>query len=316
MILTDYFYPEYSPQWDILAACGVRKATVRLPETPDFDYSDRESVHAVFQKFRQSGFTPVIVEPIPNPIHDHIKTGDEKRDESIEKFIALLSVLGAEGIDCVCFNFMAHYGWTRTGEYADRAGSLVTGFELKKFSPDETAIDEERLWQNYFYFIKAVLPYAERYGVRLALHPDDPPLDKLGKVSRIFTTKENIVRGISTIKSDYLGVTFCQACYKLMGEDLEQTIVKLAEKIFFVHFRSVRGNKTDFRETFHDAGEIDMPKVMSAYVRAGINVPIRVDHVPTLKNESALTAGYGYLARLYAIGYMKGILQTLGACND
>lgn len=100
-----------------------------------------------------------------------------------------------------------------------------------------------------------------------------------------------ILRAINTIKSDCLGVTFCQACYKLMGEDLEKTIAELAEKIFFVHFRSVRGNKMNFRETFHDDGEIDMPSVMRAYVRAGVNVPVRVDHVPTLKGENPRAAG-------------------------
>lgn len=211
---------------------------------------------------------------------------------------------------------MAHYGWTRTGEYPARAESLVTGFELADFRPDETTITAETLWQNYFYFIKAVLPHAERYGVKFALHPDDPPLEKLGGVSRIFTNKDNILRAINTIKSDCLGVTFCQACYKLMGEDLEKTIAELAEKIFFVHFRSVRGNKMYFRETFHDDGEIDMPSVMRAYVREGVNVPVRVDHVPTLKGENPRAAGYGSLGRLYAIGYLKGILQTLEALDD
>lgn len=147
MILTDYFYPEYSSQWDVSAACGIKKATVRLPETPDFDYTDRNSVHAAIENFRSHGFTPIILEPIPNALHEHIKLGDEKRDECIEKFISLLSILAEEGVNTVCFNFMAHYGWTRTGEYPSRAGSIVTGFEI-----DDKA--------NTYYDFRDVRPFA------------------------------------------------------------------------------------------------------------------------------------------------------------
>lgn len=87
-------------------------------------------MHAAIENFHSHGFTPIILEPIPNALHDHIKLGDEKRDECIEKFISLLSVLAEEGVNTVCFNFMAHYGWTITGEYPARAESLVTGFEI------------------------------------------------------------------------------------------------------------------------------------------------------------------------------------------
>lgn len=144
MILTDYFYPEYSSQCDVSAACGIKKATVRLPETPDFDYADRNSVHAAIENFRSHGFTPIILEPIPNALHEHIKLGDEKRDECIEKFISLLSVLAEEGVNTVCFNFMAHYGWTRTGEYPSRAGSIVMGFEIDDFNPTKRRLQPKR----------------------------------------------------------------------------------------------------------------------------------------------------------------------------
>lgn len=152
------------------------------------------------------------MEPLPNCLHDHIKLGDELRDESIEKFIKLMENLQKVGIKAVCFNFMAHYGWTRTDmDISERGGAKVTGFCQEKFVEDGFEIDAETMWYNYEYFIKKVIPYAEKYDIRLALHPDDPPLPKLGKVARIFTNYEAIKKGISIVDSDYLGVTFCQA---------------------------------------------------------------------------------------------------------
>lgn len=103
-----------------------------------------------------------------------------------------------------------------------------------------------------------MIPYAEKYGVKLALHPDDPPLEKLGGVARIFTSLDAIKKGISAVDSPNLGVTFCQACYRLMGKDLVHAIDALSDRIFFIHFRNVTGT----RENFHDNGDIPMAKVM------------------------------------------------------
>ena len=102
----------------------------------------------------------------------------------------------------------------------------------------------------------------------------------------------------------------CQANYFIMGEDVESVIDEFADKIFLIHFRNTRGTPNAFRETFHDNGEIDMAKVMRAYIRNGVNVPIRVDHVPTLAGEHSQNAGYDALGRLFAIGYLKGILDA------
>ena len=103
----------------------------------------------------------------------------------------------------------------------------------------------------------------------------------------------------------------CQATYLMMGEDLYDVIPKLADKIFFIHFRNAVGNKYKFRETFHDNGLIDMPKIIRLYKKCGIDVPIRVDHVPLMAGETQGTAGYTALGRLFAIGYLKGILESI-----
>ena len=103
----------------------------------------------------------------------------------------------------------------------------------------------------------------------------------------------------------------CQANFYIMGADVEKAITDFAKKIFFVHFRNTTGRLTHFRETFHDNGDLDMAKLLRLYTKLGIDVPIRVDHVPTLKGESTEVAGYAAMGRLFAIGYLKGLLEGI-----
>ena len=316
MILTDYFYYPHNLTWDYAVQCGVNHGVIRAPETEEFDLCSRSHWAQVCDDFRSHGIQPLVLEPLPNKLHDHIKAGDEKRDESIDSFIRMLPLIREQGIDTVCFNFMAHVGWTRTSrDYPERGGALVTGFDLKDFVPSAASITQEQLWENYSYFIKAVVPEAERCGVKLALHPDDPPMAKLGDVGRIMISYENINKAIHVVESPVLGVTYCQATYHMMGEDVVETAKKFGDKIFFVHFRNCKGSIDNFRETFHDNGELDMAKMIDTYRSLGLNVPIRVDHVPVMAGESGGVAGYTALGRLYAIGYLKGLLQ-MGQHHD
>lgn len=310
MILTDYFRYPHDLTWDYAVQCGVRHGVIRAPETEDFALCSAESWSSLGDAFRQHGISPLVLEPIPNKLHDHIKAGDAQRDEAIEQFIKMLPLIRRQGIETVCFNFMAHVGWTRTRrDYPERGGARVTGFDLADYVPSEASITEDDLWRNYEYFIRAVLPEAERQDVKLALHPDDPPILRLGSVSRIMTSYENIDRAVNMAQSPYLGVTFCQATYHMMRENIIEAAEKFGKKIFFIHFRNCRGRPERFVETFHDNGEINMARMIETYCRLGLNVPIRVDHVPEMAGEEEGTAGYTALGRLYAIGYLKGLLE-------
>lgn len=310
MILTDYFKSEHDIMWDYAKQCGVKHGVVRLPESRDFDITDISHWKSVYRKFCDFGIKPIVIEPMPNELHDHIKSGDSKRDECIEKAIKMLEYMNEFDIRTLCFNFMAHIGWLRTTDSVEeRGGALVTGFDISDFKPNGCKITAEELWHNYEYFIKAIIPYAEKYGIRLALHPDDPPIARLGDVERIMISYENIKRAINVVESKNLGVTMCQATYLMMGEDLYKVIPELADKIFFIHFRNAVGNKYKFHETFHDNGLIDMADIMKLYRDCGVDVPIRVDHVPLMAGEKQELAGYTALGRLYAIGYLKGILE-------
>ena len=312
MILTDYFKSERDTTWDFALQSGVKHGVIRLPEDDAFNITEKSHWASVHKKFTDFGITPLVIEPMPNALHDHIKAGDEKRDECIEKVIKMLPLMRDFGMDTICFNWMAHIGWLRTSsDFPERGGAKVTEFKMSDFKPVNKKITAKELWNNYEYFIKAVIPEAEKYGVKLALHPDDPPVPKLGEVERIMISRENIRKAVYGIcPSDSLGVTMCQANFFIMGEDLKDTIREFAEKIYLVHFRNTKGEPNCFRETFHDNGDIDMAELMKIYVKYGVDVPIRVDHVPTMAGEKSTLAGYDALGRLFAIGYLKGIIEA------
>lgn len=314
MLLTDYFRSEPDVTWDYAKQSGVNHGVIRLPENKGFDLTDKSHWQTVHKRFTDYGITPVIVEPMPNEVHDHIKAGDALRDESIEKVLKMLPIMRDLGMESICFNWMAHIGWLRTrSDVLERGGAFVTEYNPADFQPKAGAkITAEELWANYEYFLKAVMPTAEACGIKLALHPDDPPVPKLGDVSRIMINVDNIKKAIYDIyPSKNLGLTMCQANFYIMGADVEKTIEEFADKIFFVHFRNTTGTLKKFRETFHDNGDLDMGKLLRLYTKLGIDVPIRVDHVPTMKGENTEVAGYASMGRLFAIGYLKGLLEGI-----
>ncbi len=126
MILTDYFTSEHNITWDFAKQCGVENGVIRLPETPDFNLTDIGHWQTVIKRFTDFGIKPLIIEPMPNFLHDHIKIGDNKRDESIEKVIKMMEIMDRYDIRTICFNFMAHIGWLRTSDsIKERGGALV-----------------------------------------------------------------------------------------------------------------------------------------------------------------------------------------------
>lgn len=316
MLLTDYFRSEHDITWDYAKQCGVNHGVIRLPEDPSFDVANPSHWQTVYDRFQAFDITPVVIEPMPNALHDHIKTGSSRRNWAIGKVIQMFHIMDMLNIRTICFNFMAHVGWCRTSyNIPERGGAQVTGFRLEDFHQDTPHITEKALWDNYTYFIKAVLPHAERHGIRLALHPDDPPIPQLGNISCIMISHQNILRALDIGNSDALGVTFCQATYRMMGEDLFQVVPDLGDKIFFIHFRNATGSCEDFRETFHDNGALPMAELIALYRTCGLDVPIRVDHVPTMAGEAEST-GYTALGRLFAIGYLKGLLEMAEQGGD
>jgi len=255
--------------------------------------------------------------------------GEEARDLALAHYRELLTSMAKLGIRLLCYNFMVGPGWSRTGVRAVRGGALATYFSLAEalengeecpfvLRQERTGVSVLRLnksqvWANYEHFLISVMPTAEKVGVRMGLHPDDPCLPSLGGYARIFETVADYDRAYAIYPSDSNAVTYCQANFKLMGADLIETARHFGKRIAFIHVRDVEGDKTDFTELFHDQGTTDQFALMRAYRELGLDVPVRGDHVPEMEGDRALVAdavpGYFTMGRLFANGYLKALLR-------
>jgi len=252
-----------------------------------------------------------------------IKLGLSNRDEWIEKYCLMIENMGRLGIPLLCYNFMASVGWFRTRvDVAERGSALTSEFDIEAIKgelvPEEQQITEEKLWHNLFYFLDAVLPVAEKYGVQMALHPDDPPVSPFMGIGRILTSAAAFDAILERYPSPTNGITFCQATFKTMGEDLKSISEEWIKnkKIFFIHLGDVEGDKYKFRETFHDNGPTPMAEMLKHYYDNGFNGAIRPDHSPVMYGETqnhfsgGISAGYEMNGNLFAVGYIRGIFES------
>jgi mannonate dehydratase len=226
--------------------------------------------------------------------------------------------MGELGIPLLCYNFMAQIGWWRSrDDVPGRGGALVSRFDLRETPAGLTEagqVPAERIWESYRVFIQAVAPVAEKAGVRMALHPDDPPLSVLRGVSRIFGTPQAFDQAYALAPISANGVAFCRANFKLMGADLGGCVRRLAgeRRLFFLHLRDVRGTAECFEEVFHDEASEGLRETLRDCHSAGFDGPLRCDHVPTLAGEANDEPGYGTLGRLFADGYVMGLMDAMG----
>ena len=255
----------------------------------------------------------------PASLGTKTKLGLAGKDEEIANFITFMKNLKQHaGIDVICYNWMPVVSWYRTQmDKPGRGGALVTAFDYEDVknlpNTEYGVVTKDDLWKNLEYFLKAVVPEAEKIGMKLAMHPDDPQVDSIKGISRIMTTVDNFNRMLNIVKSPNNGITMCQGNFSLMGVDIPTVVRDFGKRglIHFVHFRNVRGGKFKFEETFHDEGQIDMYAAMKAYYDIGFKGPIRPDHVPTMAGDSNAHPGYSNIGSLYAFGYMRGLMQAV-----
>jgi mannonate dehydratase len=247
--------------------------------------------------------------------HDQIVHGRGGRDAQIDNFKRLLREMAQAKIGICCYNWMPSDDWTRTSvDTRERGGALVTGYDpdLDRAppAPRSERIDEPALWANLKYFLQQIVPVAEDHGIKLAMHPDDPPLSPFRGHAQIMSRLENFARLAEIVPSPSNGICFCQGTFAEMGEDIPAAIRRLGPLIHYVHFRDVIGTAPRFRESFHDNGKTDMAAAIRTYREIGFAGPMRPDHVPTLDGESNEQPGYAMLGRLFAVGYMRGLIQA------
>jgi mannonate dehydratase len=292
-----------------------RPGSVPLPG-PDGHSWSRPALERLKARYEEAGFALVAIEDTP-PMDD-IRLGRPGREEQLDLFCEQLRAMGAVGVNVLCYNWIAVYSWARTAiAVPTRGGALVTGYdhaEMQQAAPRAEAdlATEERLWENFEYFLRRVVPVAEEAGVRLALHPDDPPISPVRGLGRIMRSVDAFERVVEMVPSDYNGITLCQGNFALMTDDLPGVIREFGGrgKIHFVHFRDVRGTPGHFVETFHDLGPTDLLACLRAYADIGYEGVLRPDHVPTLFGESNDRPGYAFLGRLHAVGYIAGLREA------
>jgi len=317
--LAELFAPGEESKTRLARQIGIRHAIVGVSGTLSqvARGSYVEALEKIKAGFGAAGMTVAGVESHPVPA-EKIKLGSPGRDDEIENYIAAIQALGKVGIPMVCYNFMAGLGWYRTRvDVPERGGALVSEFDnrvaIQQGPTPWGEISEDRIWSNLEYFLKAIIPVAEKAGVKMALHPDDPPISPLRGIGRIVTSATNYRRILNIVPSPVNGITFCQANFKLMGEDITALAREWCseKKVFFVHFRDVEGTRQRFRETFHDNGPTDMVGMLRVYGESGFDGPMRPDHAPTMEGESNDHPGYAMVGKVFAIGYIKGIMKAL-----
>ena len=308
----------------------------------------REEISALKNEVEAAGLALSGIESVN--IHDSIKTGDADRDKYIEAYIKCLTALGEEGITMICYNFMPVFDWTRSdmakerpdGSYVlsyDQAvidkiiptklfesvekmtdGHILPGWEPERMAKIESLfdmykeIDEEKLFQNLIYFLKAIGPVCEKYGITMAIHPDDPAWPVFG-LPRIVINQANLLRLTATVDKVYNGVTLCTGSLGSNPDnDIPAIIRSLKGRIHFAHVRNVKYNgKGSFEEAAHlsSDGSKDMVAIMKAFYDIGFTGPMRPDHGRMIWGEQAMP-GYGLYDRALGAAYLLGIWETLG----
>ncbi len=247
------------------------------------------------------------------------------RDQKIEEYKAYLRNLARAGIFYTTYAHMGNGIWSTERE-TTRGGAPARAFNLAKADKGYWAgkvfqapfthgrrFTKEEIWENYTYFIRAVVPVAEELGIRIGIHPDDPPAPELGGVPRcIFGNFEGYVRALEIAHSPNIGVCLCAGTWleggKLMGKDVIEAIRYFArrDKLWKIHFRNVSAPLPYFVETFVDNGYMDMWKVMKTLRELDFRGAVIADHVPTM-------VGGRMVGWAYSIGYIKALLARANA---
>ena len=269
-----------------------------------------------------------MIENVPIRFYDKILLGLPGRDEQIENYIKTIHNMGEVGIPILGHHFCPTWAWRTSITHPYRLGATVSAYNhalhddipnaytqskdhMVRQNPDLVPPTQEDLWNNFTYFIKAVLPEAERAGVKLITHPSDPPIAKVAGVSRIFICPDDYRKADKITNSDAWGINFCMGTFSQLGG--EETVMEMIEefapkgKIHMVHFRDVQGTVENFSECFVREGRYDPARIMKALMDNGYDGIMLDDHVPFITGDTR----WGHTARAYTFGYLRGLVRAL-----
>ena len=326
---------------------GVKGVVTTLYDIPAGEVWPKERIRAINDEVEQFDLKILGIESVN--IHDAIKVGLPERDHYIENYIKTLKNLSSEGIHLVCYNFMPVFDWTRSDLAKEREdGSTVlsynqdiidqinptdmfkqidtksNGFVLPGWEPERMAriqslfkmyknVDSIKLTENLKYFLEAIMPTCEKYGVKMAIHPDDPAWPVFD-LPRIVTDKEKLLKIISLVDSPYNGVTLCTGSLGSNPEnDIPDIIRSLGSRIHFAHVRNVRHlEKGKFDEAAHlsSDGSLNMYEIMKAFYDIGFEGIMRPDHGRAIWDEKSMP-GYGLYDRALGVAYLNGLWEAI-----
>ena len=240
-----------------------------------------------------------------------IHLGAAGRDDDIARFAQFLRDLSRAGIHTTTFTWEPDRVWSSAPGSSRHARARSVDLADLKARPltqgREYSLDE--LWENFAYFMRAIIPVAEATGVRLALHPNDPPTDALGGIPCLINSRERYERAFAIADSPALGMEFCTGCWLEGGDAFGDMLAAIphyleARRILIVHFRNVSATLPAFTETFLDNGYFDMYQAMKALVAGGYDGTIILDHTPVFADDYHPGAGTAY-----AIAYMRALIE-------
>jgi len=318
---------------------GMKGIVTAIYDIPAGEIWPYEKIKFLKNTISEWGLRLNVIESVP--VHEDIKMGKPTRDKWIENYKMTLENLSKVGIHTVCYNFMPVFDWTRSEMAAtlpDGSNSLKYDHEMIKdidplsgeltlpgwdlsYQTDDLrniidtyqSITEEMLMENLIYFLKEIIPVAEKEDIMMAIHPDDPPWPIFG-LPRIVTNKKNVKYILNSVDSKNNGITFCTGSYGADPNNELKGIIEIAQgRIHFVHARNIKyTGKKSFQETshLHRDGSLNLAKIMQKLYETGFSGPIRPDHGRMIWNEQG-RPGYGLYDRALGAMYLNGVMDTL-----
>ncbi len=315
-------------------ATGIQMNTPKLPGETHWEEADLADL---VTRTRAHGLAFEAIENVPVHFYDKAMLGLPGRDEQIENYCTTIRNIGRAGIPVLGYHFMPNSVWRTEKLAPGRGGAGCTAYDqaivdaapdaealraflpyglgrqeaMPIYDPGEAVVTEEQMWENYAYFIRAVLPVAEEAGVTLALHPDDPPVPVLGGVARLFWRPEGFIKAHEIAgDSPAWKLDLCLGCCSEMtggAENVRRLIRHFGPlgRIAYIHFRDVVGTVPNFRECFLGEGNYDPAEVILLLRESGFDGFLLDDHVPHMDDDTA----WNHRGRAHAIGYMQGLLQ-------
>ncbi|EPZ46050.1 MULTISPECIES: mannonate dehydratase [Alicyclobacillus] len=325
---------------------GVEGVVWALHDVPAGEEWPMDKIRAVVDAANRYGFHTEVVESVN--VHEDIKLGLPTRDKYIENYKRTIEKLGQVGVKVICYNFMPVFDWVRTDlNRKNEDGSTALFYEkakLENIDPMELVekitrnsaltmpgweperlqdlsrlfelykgVTEEDLWRNLEYFLQEIIPVAQRSGITMAIHPDDPPWSVFG-LPRIITNQDNLRRFLQLVDSPANGVTLCSGALGANPDnDVIAMVYEFADRVPFAHIRNVKIYENgDFVETSHRTqdGSLDIYGIVKAYHDKGYTGYVRPDHGRQLWGEQC-RPGYGLYDRALGIMYLWGIWDSL-----